>query len=244
MRPAAICFTSHLFHLPFHSGPSAGEYLLKDRIFTTFDHPDGKGKAFVRAYIRYQNLYAMKQLILTLLLALFCLPGTQAQTVNSSAQNKQQLRMDRREDREKQRAVRTADYVRYMDSLLLSHNFSFIPQNFQRQPAGQFHQIFNPNFMLGIYTGWVDLYLPYVTGSFPPYQITVLNYSLPNSSVQDYKAVQGNGDWTITFSSQLFSAYTYNFTLNVTTATGGATLTIASDMFNTVVYSGQITAYR
>ena len=45
---------------------------------------------------------------------------------------------ERREQREKRRAQRLADYERMIDSLVRSRNFQFNPQTMQQQPAGPF----------------------------------------------------------------------------------------------------------
>ncbi len=44
----------------------------------------------------------------------------------------------------------------------------------------------------------------------------------------------------MTFTSPLFSASTYTFTFEIYSRTGGATLTIANPLYNSVQYSGTI----
>lgn len=144
----------------------------------------------------------------------------------------------RHAERVKAREVRTADYVKHMDSVILSHSYSFLPVSFQLQPAGMPRQIYNPNFRLSVYSDFIDVYLPYFKGITPPYFITVINYTIPY--IKGYVAIQTEHGWTITFQSTLFSATNYTFTLNVYSTTGEATLDISSDLYNTVTYSGSI----
>ena len=80
--------------------------------------------------------------------------------------------------------------------------------------------------------------LPYIKGFVPPYYATVLNYTVP--SVQGYTAEQTHEGWLVTFTSPLFSASTYTFTFEIYSRTGGATLTIANPLYNSVQYSGTI----
>lgn len=144
-------------------------------------------------------------------------------------------------DRVKEREARTAKYEKYMDSLILSHEYSFIPTTFQQQPAGMPRTIYNPNFRLGVYSDFVDVYLPYIKGITPPYYITIINYTLPY--IENYVAVQGEDSWTISFKSNLFSVNNYTFTFTIYTKTGEANLDISSNMYNTVTYSGSIVGH-
>lgn len=145
---------------------------------------------------------------------------------------------ERREIREKRRAQRIADYERMMDSVILSRNFQFNPQTMQQLPAGSMRQVLNPAFNVGVWDATVDVCLPYIKGFVPPYYATVLNYTVP--SVQGYTAEQTHEGWLVTFTSPLFSASTYTFTFEIYTRTGGATLTIANPLYNSVQYSGTI----
>lgn len=145
---------------------------------------------------------------------------------------------ERREVREQRRADRIAAYEKTMDSIVLSRNFQFNPTTMQRQPAGPVRQILNPAFNVGVWDGTIDICLPYIKGYVPPYYVTVLNYTVSN--VQGYTTEQTQEGWMVTFSTSLFSASTYTFTFEIFSRTGGATLTIANPMYNTVQYSGTI----
>lgn len=145
---------------------------------------------------------------------------------------------ERRAQRVELRAQRTAQYIQYVDSLVQSHSYSFIPMNFQLQPAGTIRQIVNPNFELNVYPTWYDVYLPYIKGITPPYYVVVLNYSLPD--VDNYMAARTPNGWKITFSTSMFSVNTYYFELDIISSTGSATLNISTVMYNTVTYTGQI----
>lgn len=168
-----------------------------------------------------------------------------AQTPNGFTQSpsgsdySENLRNERREEREKRRAQRLAEYTHYIDSLVLSHNFRFSPQTMQQEPAGSMRIIANPHFSLSLWDATVDLCLPYIKGITPPYRYVILNYTLP--SVSDLVTEQTAHGWTVSFSSSLFSAQTYTFTLEIFASEGGGTLTISSPWYNSVQYSGSIT---
>lgn len=157
----------------------------------------------------------------------------------SSSDYRQELRNEKREAREKRRAQRLAEYTRYVDSIVLSHNFRFNPQTMQQQPAGSMRLISNPNFNLALWDATVDLCLPYIKGFTPPYQYVILNYTIPN--VSNLLTEQTHNGWVVSFNSSLFSAQTYTFTLEIFSAEGGGTLTISSPWYNSVQYSGTIT---
>lgn len=150
------------------------------------------------------------------------------------------LRNERREEREKRRAQRLSEYEHYMDSLVLSHNFQFNPQTMQQQPTGSMRIINNPNFNLGFWNSTVDVCLPYIKGFTPPYYYVVLNYTLP--SVSNMVTEQTHNGWTVSFNTSLYSAQNYTFTLEISSTEGGGTLTISSPWYNSVQYSGTITA--
>ena len=146
---------------------------------------------------------------------------------------------EKREVREKRRADRIAEFEKHVDSIVLSRNFQFNPQTMQRMPAGPIRQLLNPQFNLGIWDGTMDICLPYIKGYVSPYYVTILNYTIGN--VQGYTTEQTNEGWVVTFSTSLFTASTYTFTLEIFTRTGGATLTITNPWYNPVQYSGTIT---
>lgn len=182
--------------------------------------------------------YVMKKTIIALVATLAILGGATAQNTSRNAGSPDESHSQRRAERIQRRATRTAEYIRYVDSLVEARSFSFIPLTMQMQPAGSLRQITNTAFELNIYPTWVDVYLPYIKGVTPPYYLTLLNYALPK--VDNYQAMRTPTGWKITFSSSMFSANTYNFELDILSATGSATLTIATVMFNTVQYSGQL----
>lgn len=165
-------------------------------------------------------------------------PGGITQSPNSS-DYREELRNERREEREKRREQRLAEYTRYIDSLILSHNFRFTPQTMQQEPAGTPRIISNPNFSLSMWDSTVDLCLPYIKGFTPPYRYVILNYTLP--AVSNLLTEQTSHGWTVSFNSSLFSAQTYTFTLELFSTEGGGTLTISSPWYNSVQYSGTIT---
>lgn len=145
---------------------------------------------------------------------------------------------ERREVREKRRAERIANYQKTMDSIVLSRNFQFNPTTMQRQPAGPMRQIMNPTFNVGIWDGTADICLPYIKGYVAPYYVTMINYTV--SDLQGYTTEQTQEGWMVSFSTSLFSASTYTFTLEIYSRTGGATLTITNSWYSPVQYTGSI----
>ncbi len=148
-------------------------------------------------------------------------------------------KQERREVREKRRAVKQAAFQKSIDSIVMSHNFQFNPQTMQRQIAGSMHLLSNPNFSVGYWDGTIDVFLPYVKGIVPPYQHVILNYTVP--SVENYVTEQTDDGWLVTFQTSLFSASTYTFSLKISSKYGGATLTLKNPFYNTVTYTGSIT---
>ncbi len=138
------------------------------------------------------------------------------------------------------RQARQAEYEHFMDSVIMSHNYRFIPQSFSRQPAGSSQIITNPNCELGVYSDYADIFLPYYKGITPPYRLVLLNTIV--NYFNGYTAVQNENGWTITFSSWLYSANDYTFTLDVYSKTGSAQLSVTNTFYNTVSYWGYVTA--
>lgn len=156
----------------------------------------------------------------------------------SKHEAKTQQREQRHIEREKRRAERQAEYERYIDSIVLVRNFQFSPQSMQQQPAGNVRLLNNPNFELSVWGSEVDLFLPYIKGVTPPYYTTMFNYTLP--AVMNYTTEQTQEGWLVSFSSSLFSASDYHFTMEIYPSTGSATLTIDSSWYPDVQYNGAI----
>ena len=168
-----------------------------------------------------------------------CIIGYTRATNKTSAERAQQ-REQRHIEREKRRAERQAEYEKYVDSIVLARNFQFTPQSMQQQPAGQMRLLNNPNFSLQVWGSEVDIVLPYIKGVTPPYYTVMLNYTMP--SVNKYVTEQTQEGWLVTFSSSLFSGSDYDFSLEIYTSSGSATLTIASPWYPDVQYVGGISA--
>ncbi len=184
----------------------------------------------------------MKRKILIILSVVFavgvCVIGyTRATTKNS--EEKTQQRQQRHIEREQRRAERQASYERYIDSIVLARNFQFSPQSMQQQPAGQMRLLNNANFELSVWGSEVDIFLPYIKGVTPPYYTVLFNYTMP--SVKSYVTEQTQEGWLVTFSSSLFSGSDYDFSLEIYTSSGSATLTISSPWYPDVQYIGGIT---
>lgn len=149
-------------------------------------------------------------------------------------------RTAQQEARQQRRAERLAAYERYVDSLVMSHNFRFVPQTMQQMPAGMMRNLVNPHYEVAIWDRAVDVCIPFLKGYVPPYYPVVFNYVLP--SVEGYAAEQTNDGWNVTFRTTMFSASDYTFNFEIYSRYGGATLTISSPFYNSVQYTGSIFA--
>ncbi len=157
---------------------------------------------------------------------------------DNSATNRREERSERHLQRERQRAQRLAEYEHYIDSIVLARNFKFVPQNIEQEPAGTVRILNNPSYQISVWGSEVDICLPYIKGITPPYYFVLFNYTLP--AVQRYVTQQTNEGWLVTFTSSLFSASDYDFSLDIYSASGSATLTISSTWYPDVTYDGSI----
>lgn len=147
-------------------------------------------------------------------------------------------REQRHKEREQRRAQRLAEYERFMDSIVLARNFKFLPSTVQQEPAGPTRMLSNPNYELAVWDTEVDICLPYIKGVTPPYYFVLLNYTLP--SVSNYITEQTHDGWNVSFSTTLFSASDYNFSFEIYSSSGTATLTLSSTWYPDVQYNGSI----
>lgn len=159
---------------------------------------------------------------------------------SDNAQERKAARAAQHEARQQRRAERMAAFERFVDSLVLSHNYRFVPQTMQQLPAGMMRNLSNPGYEIVVWTDAVDVCLPYLKGYTPPYYPVVFNYVLPR--VEGYTAEQTNDGWHITFRSTMFSATDYTFSLDIFSRYGGAQLTLSSPFYNSVQYTGNLFA--
>lgn len=141
------------------------------------------------------------------------------------------------------RAVRHASYIRHIDSLVLSHDFTFKPSSFQREPAGFPQEIHNPLFGVGIFDGFIDVDIPFMKGIAPPYSLVHINYTLSQVLYNNYKAVQDNDGWVVSFATDFFGSDTYIFSMKIYSLSGAAELTVSNITYGTMTYSGSIVAH-
>lgn len=172
--------------------------------------------------------------VVLLIVAGFAIVEAQSDT-SSDAKSARQAHHEARQQR---RAGRIAKYEHYVDSVVMSHNYRFVPQTMQQLPAGIMRNLQNPNYEIIVWSDAVDVCMPYLKGYTPPYYFVVFNYVL--SSVQGYTAEQTHEGWHVTFQSTMFSATDYTFSLDIYSRYGGATLTISSPFYNSVQYTGNI----
>lgn len=171
---------------------------------------------------------------LALCAALFVVVGSRNSTQRS------QSRDEAREVREARRAKNQAEMEHTIDSIVLAKSFQFIPTTMQQVVAGRMNMLSNPNFEVGIWDSTIDIFLPYIKGIAPPYQHTILNYTIPMSN---YVTEQTTNGWRVTFSSNLFSASTYTFVFEINSKLGSTNLYLKNPWFETVEYMGTITKF-
>lgn len=140
--------------------------------------------------------------------------------------------------RQQRRTERLAEYERYVDSLVMSHNYRFMPRTMQQLPAGIMRNLANPAYEVMVQSGEVDVCIPFLKGYTPPYYPVVFNYVLPQ--VLGYSAEQTSDGWNVTFSTTMYSTTDYTFNLEIYSRYGGAMLTISSPFYNSVQYTGNI----
>ena len=172
--------------------------------------------------------------IVCLITCTFCGPYVN----KACAQNKQhEYHNLTHEERAERRAARLAEEERILDSIVIAHNFEFNPQTMQQLPAGPLFFLSNVNYTFAIWRGTMDICLPYIAGITPPYRRILLNTGTNN--LQNYKTVQTDNGWLVSFSAVLYAEINYTFTLEINEHSG-ATLTISNDWYNDVQYTGTI----
>ena len=174
----------------------------------------------------------MKKLILTLLVV----AAGMAVEVNAQEPTRREIR---REEREATRAGRQVAFERFVDSLVMSQSFRFLPRSFQMMPAGRRRQISNPNFRVQLFPSFVDVHMPFYYGRTPPFVISVINRSIPSPRGMLFE--QREGGWEVSFESHMFTSGNHRFRFSIDSVTGDCRLTVDSPFHNRVVYSGIIT---
>lgn len=178
----------------------------------------------------------MKQIILCLSGLLISLTAMSQATGAGSQEEFESRRAAKIQERD----ARHQSEIKYVDSLVLSRNYKFTPENFQQEPAGEMHNIYGIVYTFEMFSdNYMSIDLPYIAGAVPPYRMTVMNEM--TKDIQKYTAVQDSDGWTITFSSNLYSDNTYTFTFKIYSITQECELNIVSDLYPTVTYNGTIT---
>lgn len=183
-----------------------------------------------------------RKTIITLLVVAIAVAGVNV-AINAKSDeesDRNAKRTAQQEARQQRRAERLAEYEKFIDSLVLSHDFRFVPQTMQQLPAGVLRTIYNPSYEVAVWNNSVDVCMPFLKGYTPPYYPVVFNYVLP--SVDNYITEQTAHGWVVSFSSNMFSANEYKFTFEISSHYGGAQLTISSPFYNSMQYSGNILA--
>ena len=188
--------------------------------------------------VGHKTLYAMKRLvyyIASAFLCSFCGPYVQQAAAQTTEPH---LRSTTHEERAERRAERLAEYEKFIDSLVLSHNFEFNAQTVAMDPSIPMRILTNPNYIVTVWRGQMDVCLPYYTGVVPPYRYVLMNTGSPLLS--DYIVVQTSYGWNVSFKTTLYAESEYTFDFEIYSH-GGATLTISNTWYNPVQYTGTIT---
>lgn len=143
------------------------------------------------------------------------------------------------QERVEHRRAKQAEFERFIDSVVLSHNFEFNPQTMQMLPAGSMRFITNLNYTMTLWRNTLDVCLPYWVGYTPPYRYVMLNTVTPN--IGTITTRQTDEGWNVSFRANLYATDDYDFSLDVNSRIGGATLTITNLWYNPVQYTGTIT---
>lgn len=156
----------------------------------------------------------------------------------ASAQTKQHdYHNSTHEERAARRAARLEEDKKIIDSIVVARNFEFNPMTMQQMPAGQMFFLSNINYTFTIWRDAMDICLPYIAGITPPYRRVLLNTGTNN--MQNYKAVQTDNGWIVSFNAVLYAEIDYTFMLEINDHSG-ATLTISNNWYNDVQYTGTI----
>lgn len=179
----------------------------------------------------------MKTLLLVLFGAMLYAVPAEAQTRLERQEERKEARETAREDRAQRREGRAVRREREIDSLVQNGEFKFTPRTMQRQPAGQSLPILDAEYGVTVSEDTIDIDLPYLKNNLPPYERTVIDYTIPalaNIEVERDKML-----WRVRFDSTLFSAANYTFRFEIYPS-GDAVLEIDNTWYNTVRYEGTI----
>lgn len=147
-------------------------------------------------------------------------------------------------ERAERRDARHAAYKEFVDSLVLTRDYEFVPQTMQMQPAGNMRTIYNSGFgyYISVYPSYIQINIPIVKGYTPPYYTGMLNFDsfYPNG----YIAIQEENGWSIKFSASGLDGNVYSFEFFVNYAGGETSLNVSTPVYNTVTYSGYLKAYN
>lgn len=142
-------------------------------------------------------------------------------------------------DRADRRQLKAERYAAYIDSLIASRNFVFLPNSLQELPGGTIRYIYNQFYYLGLFSDHVEVHLPAVRGGQVLYY-EILNFD--TFDLKNYRASRTQSGWIVTFNVTSGSSgdpTVYAVNLAVCSATGEATLDLLT-LHNTVHYVGYL----
>ena len=101
----------------------------------------------------------MKHLYLILVATMIALSAAAQAPEDESTMTRAQ-REQHHEQRVEERAVRHQNELKYMDSVVLSRNYKFVPNSFQQEPAGNMHQIYSVLYFLSMRGDYMAIDMP------------------------------------------------------------------------------------
>lgn len=139
-------------------------------------------------------------------------------------------------DRIEHRKLKQQQFSANIDSLVLSHNFTFLPNSMQELPGGYSQLIYNQLYYIGVFKDHVEVHVPTIRGHVVQY-MEMLNFDAVD--VKNYQVSKTQFGWSISFNVMSDSGANLAVSLMVYTLTGEAVLNLLT-LSNTVRYVGSI----
>lgn len=135
---------------------------------------------------------------------------------------------------------RTEELCRQTDSIIMAHQYMFVPKAIYPQTGAKREQLRDPRFMVDVRKEYAQIELPYYRGIGTNFRKVMINEVA--SDIKDYKAIQSDDgkEWRISFKTRLNSSDEYTFSFLVKTCTGVTELEILATKSRPVTYEGYL----
>lgn len=138
--------------------------------------------------------------------------------------------------RTEKRQLKRQEYEQAMDSLIMSHQYRFVPNSMQEIPSGSLQLIYNMLYSVAVLDDHVEVHIPNIRGNVVQY-IDILNFD--TFDVSNYLISKSQYNWDVTFCMQRQDGEKYISHLIIYPLTGEAILNLLTST-NTVRYVGYI----